>query len=428
MIFRHAEHEGRAVRLAYCLNMHPSSDLAQTLEGLRTITLPLRDRLGAGRRFGVGLYLCAPFARSLDSGRGEGDLAELAGFLARHRLDPFTFNAFPYSRFHEDGVKERVFSPTWREPERLEFTLAVARIAARLAHETNTVANGSHVSISTHTGLFGAHVRSQRDLDECAVQFARAVDELARIEEGTGVRIVLALEPEPRASAQDSAELGRFLARAFEIGAQLLQEEKNREAEHARAVLARHLGHCLDACHAAVEGEEAPLRELTRSGIVMGKLQYSNALVVESPARNRVGLDSLLALDEPRYLHQVTGHGPNAQRATDLPELKTRLAGPEREAWLACERLVCHFHVPVDLEQAGPGLSTTRSYADGLLSAVLKEPARWTTRDLHVEIETYTWDILGAGARGEGALVDGLEREYRHVIGLCERAGWRHAP
>jgi len=32
-----------------------------------------------------------------------------------------------------------------------------------------------------------------------------------------------------------------------------------------------------------------------------------------------------------------------------------------------------------------------------------------------VEIETYTWDVLPSAARGPGALVDDLEREYHHV-------------
>lgn len=427
MRFQHRDHPERTVHLAYGLNLHRAGDLAETLAGLQSITLPLRERLAPGRAFGIGLYLCGSFARALASGRAEADRARLTGFLADHGLDPFTANAFPYERFHADGLKENVFSPTWREPARLSYTVAVARVLARAWLAANRSGGGGHLSISTHTGMFGAHVRSPRDLDECAVHLAHAVDELARIEEETGLWIVLALEPEPRANAQDSGELLAFLGRAAAIGGRVLEEEKNRERKHAQALLARHLGHCLDACHAAVEGLEAPLRELTRAGVVMGKLQYTSAVCVEHPSRNPSGLAALLALAEPRYLHQVTGHGARPMRATDLPELAAALGGPARESWLACERIVCHFHVPVDLETAGEGLTTTRTYADRLLAGVLADPSRWTTRDLHVEIETYTWDLLAPRVRGEGELVDGLEREYRHVIALLERAGWRHA-
>ena len=49
----------------------------------------------------------------------------------------------------------------------------------------------------------------------------------------------------------------------------------------------------------------------------------------------------------------------------------------------------------------------------------------WRPSELHLEIDTYTWDILPGSARGQGSLVDGLEREYAHVIGELARAGWR---
>jgi hypothetical protein len=77
----------------------------------------------------------------------------------------------------------------------------------------------------------------------------------------------------------------------------------------------------------------------------------------------------------------------------------------------------------VDLESLS-GLGTTRAHADAVLAAALSDPA-WS--ELHLEIETYTWDVLPGEARGAGALVDGLEREYRHVMALLEDAGWQHS-
>jgi hypothetical protein len=70
------------------------------------------------------------------------------------------------------------------------------------------------------------------------------------------------------------------------------------------------------------------------------------------------------------------------------------------------------------------GISTTREHADRTLAAVLAQPARWGVGELHLEIETYTWAVLPGAARGAGDLVDGLEREYAHVIGRLEAAGW----
>jgi hypothetical protein len=62
-----------------------------------------------------------------------------------------------------------------------------------------------------------------------------------------------------------------------------------------------------------------------------------------------------------------------------------------------------------------------------VLDAVLARRDAWGTPELHVELETYTWSILPDATRGAGALVDGLEREYAHLIGRLERAGWQRA-
>jgi hypothetical protein len=155
-------------------------------------------------------------------------------------------------------------------------------------------------------------------------------------------------------------------------------------------------------------------------------MQFSSALRLSTPARRPGAVAQLLAMDEPRYLHQVTGLSPESRcQATDLPELGLELGGPAGDAWLACPEWRCHFHVPVDLESVGEdGISTTREHADRTLAAVLAQPARWGVGELHLEIETYTWAVLPGAARGAGDLVDGLEREYAHVIGRLEAAGW----
>jgi hypothetical protein len=84
--------------------------------------------------------------------------------------------------------------------------------------------------------------------------------------------------------------------------------------------------------------------------------------------------------------------------------------------------------VPVDLEELeGRGLSTTRDYADDVLRAALLDPRAWRHPELHLEIETYTWDVLPGEARGTGSLIDGLEREYRHVEARLHASGWQRS-
>lgn len=428
MHWLHPQHPGRRVRLGYCLNVHPADTFEETLAGMRTITLPLRDRLAArGQPFGVGLYFPARVAAELAHESGAKKLAELAQLVAGERLDPFTYNAFPAGGFHADGLKAGVFRPTWTEPERLAFTLDVAEIALRLASESEPTA-GEHLSISTHTGGFGRALAISEvdapDRDLCMRNFSRAADAFARIEESVGRRVVLALEAEPRANCNDTAEFVQFTA---EIERRSSADARaNGASETIERVLARHLGGCFDTCHAAVEFEDDTDVLVHGAHRPLGKLQFSSALALHGPAQHPAERERFFALAEPRYLHQVTGVGPDVvTRADDVPQLVRDLAdgGLRAEQWLACDEWRCHFHVPVDRASSG-ALRTTREYADSALSLVLARPDTWGTVDLHVEIETYTWHVLPGWVRSERALVDGLEREYRHVMDVLERCGW----
>jgi sugar phosphate isomerase/epimerase len=417
MLLRHPAHEGRSVRLSYCLNLHPADTLAGLYGGLERVTEPLHARLAPGREFSVGMYLPASLARELASNAEA--LRELRAWLDGHGLDPSTFNAFPYGGFAHIGLKEGVFAPEWWSAERLQYTLDVAQVAARLLP---ALGPRRHVSISTHTGAHASRVLPIELDSTRRVVFANWVavaSQLARIEREQGTRIVLSAEPEPRSLTETCAALADAFARERELrGAQ----------SEAQLAVARHVGVCLDTCHAAVEFEPTDERwraALAASGAGVGKLQFTSALSVLDPQGNEFGRRALLELDEARYLHQVTGQGPDAvARAGDLAELRSGWAEPQ-SAWHACTEWRCHFHVPVDLDALGAsGLATTRDYADAVLALQIAAPELWPSDELHVEIETYTWDVLPREARGAGELVDGLEREYRHVLAALAAAGW----
>jgi len=438
--FEHPERPGRAVRLAYCLNLHPAETLVGVVEGMESITLPLAERLGGSQGFGLGAWLAAAVAVPLAVGE---ETETYASFVREHGLDPFTYNAFPYGGFHRPGLKSGVFRPTWKDTARVVYTQAVAGVAARTWDAAGR--RSSHVSISTHPGMFGADVQGRADVEHCADNLARACGLLARLEREKGLRVVLGVEAEPRASCGTTEELADFLALVRERAAAVLVPEQGWSMADADTLVRRHLGACLDACHAAVEFEDAADAFLaaTRDGTPLAKLQFSSALELTDPAGNDVARARLLALDEPVYLHQVTGRRANGEllRATDLAEVAERFArGPgSDDGWRDAAPWRCHFHVPVDLGEVGEagqvgagserggGLGTTRDYADELLALALADPDRWGTDELHLEIETYTWDVLPGEARGAGTLVDGLEREYAHVEARLAAAGWRRA-
>lgn len=411
MRYAHPAHPGIGVRLSYGLNLVPTRDAAGVLAALRTIALPLRARLAPDdSAFGVGAWV--PARAAAEFLREERLLAELVELCAASGLDPCTFNAFPQGDFHGPGLKERVFEPTWKDPARLAFTLDVARLAVHLRARRGGSRAGEHLSISTHSGMLAAHL-AEGDREALAEGFLAAASALAELEAESGERVVLALEPEPRSVANDTRELAPWLAfvRARAHGAR-------------EAAAWRHLGACLDTCHAAVEFE-APAEALARAtsaGNPLGKLQFSSALALAEPDRNPEGRRQLLALAEPVYLHQVTGRqGLTLLRALDLPEL----AGRAQE-WAGCDAWRCHFHVPVDLDAFGGegGLATTRAEADRVLELALADPERWGTQELHVEVETYTWNLLQTSQTGSSSVLEGLERELTHVDQRLGAAGW----
>lgn len=497
MLFRNPKRPDRPVRLAACMNLWPVVDTGPDtplevagaagvdaiLDGLRAVTVPLRDRLvrgvrisgkgqslGEGQQFGVGLWIPARVARHLALNADER--ARLFAFLRAERLDAFTFNAFPFGDFHKQGLKAGVFEPDWLDPERTTFTRDVLALGLACAREFGWDP-ARHVSVSTHTG---GHVETlwQRALAsgsldsadpasvpaawleglraDVARAFAALHDdaELQRASAAAGVHAVLGLEPEPRSLAGDTRELQSLWKQLEHAGvgrdegaavagdsthtvaplrahlANGASEANTTNGEHNRAgkPSARFaIGTCLDACHAAVEFEavDDALARAVTPAIPLAKMQYSSALRLNQPSADPQGFATLLAQDEAVYLHQVTGRrGTELMRAGDLGELKA-----DPETWRALDELRCHFHVPVDLASSG-GLDTTADYASEMLQALLAVPDAWGTTELHVEIETYTWSLQGFDVF-ERSVVDGIEGEYRHVIELLQSAGWQPA-
>ena len=425
MQFEHPEHPGRRVRLGYCLNVVPAEDLAGVELALDRVAVPLARRFGGTGLFGVGLYLPARAAFELGLPGGAADA--FAGRLVDRGLDGFTFNAFPFGGFHSPGLKRGVFAPHWHDPRRREFTLAVASVAERVARRSGSTRG--HVSISTHAGGFGPSGRTG-----AAEALAAVAVDLAELEAESGVRVVLSVEPEPRSAANDTREFGELVAELTTRGAEAASEARGVPPDEARAAVHRHLGLCLDACHAAVEFE-APAMALgaARSARVpLGKLQLSNALRLLDPRANGDARARFLALAEGVYLHQTSARLASGEllRADDLPDVAAQLEGGDGR-WLDADEWRCHFHVPVDLAPSpdevagvGGGLGTTAQHGAELLALALSNPDTWGLDELHLEVETYTFDVLPRDVRGPGDLVDAMERETHHALAGLAAAGW----
>jgi hypothetical protein len=176
---------------------------------------------------------------------------------------------------------------------------------------------------------------------------------------------------------------------------------------------------CYDVCHQAVEFENAgdAVRGLDRAGVRINKVQISCAIQIDHPAENLAAREALRYYVEPRYLHQTFARLPDGRvaRAADLTA--ALLTAPPAD-FLEAECWRIHFHVPVDATRLGP-LDTTRpALAEALtaLAGLAYAP--------HLEVETYTWDVL-PGA-GPATLVEGLQREFDATEALVEAVRSAH--
>ncbi len=384
--------------LTYCTNIHPGESWNEISANLEHYLPRVKRRVCPDAPFGVGLRLSAAAARSLSA---PDTLAQFADFLRANDLYVFTINGFPYGPFHGTRVKESVYLPDWRDDARLEYTNQLADLMATL------LPSGSEVgSISTVPGAFKRNAVTPDAVARIADQLIRHVAHLVKVERDTGRRIALALEPEPCCLLETVDETVAFFGshlyskRAATTLASLAGFGVH-EAEHA---LRRHLGVCLDVCHAAVEFEDPAncFDALAGAGIPIAKMQVTAGLRIPRVTADAVA--ALQGLDEPVYLHQVVERGSGAlRRYVDID------AACASETWRSgdCEWRV-HFHVPVFLEQLEES-SSTQPFVREMLAL-----HRQQARTPHLEVETYTWSVLPARAR-EVPIEEAIARELLWV-------------
>src|SRR5258705_11485832 len=91
------------LHLTYCTNVHRGETWSETFRSLEQYTLAVRQRIGRGNPFGIGLRLSNQAAREL------ADAEVLRGFrawLGQNDCYVFTINGFPFGQFHGGRVKE----------------------------------------------------------------------------------------------------------------------------------------------------------------------------------------------------------------------------------------------------------------------------------------------------------------------------------
>ena len=375
------------LHLAYCTNIHRGEDWAQTFASLKTDVLAVRDRVAPGRAYAIGLRLSELAARELS------DPATLEAFqqwLADEDCYVFTINGFPFGNFHGTRVKEQVYVPDWTDPARLEYTNRLFDLIAQLAPD------GVEGSVSTLPGSFKEFIQDDSQERVIRENIWRCAEHIAALSDRTGKPLHLGLEPEPLGYFETSAETVRFFE---ELAAEHPGDSRPTE----------HLGVNYDTCHLAVEYEaaDAAIGAIRSAGIKISKLHLSAALKVQPEPAVKA---QLAPFQEDVYLHQVIERLPEGElvRHRDLDVALT--ADNDAVEWRI------HFHIPLHSPD-GDWFASTRNHIGGVLDELQADPSLCT----HLEMETYTWEVLPAELK-KREVVDQLVGEYEWTLSqLAER-------
>lgn len=376
--------------ISYCTNVHAGRTIAEVDAGLDQYTVNVRD--ACGQPLAAGLWL----ARSVVTELLESEQV-LLGFRDRLRereLECYTLNTFPFGDFHSERVKENVYLPDWTTDERRAYTLDCATVLSALLPD-NVDGTMSTVPLGGRMNHRGPDFHR-----ECYAQLIETARGLKQLHSGTGRMVRLAIEPEPCCEISSIPEL------AVPIFRQLREYAADQDALD---VVMEHIGLCFDVCHQAVEFENIPdsIQLLVDNDIRIHKLHISNAIELPDPANNKEGREALVRFVEPRYLHQVYAKEVDGEilNRIDLDEADVLRGEGDYTKFDRAEAWRIHFHVPVNADTMGP-LKTTRTELKQAIDSVA---------DLdyapHLEIETYTWEVLPDGKSVD--LVTGLCQEVQ---------------
>jgi hypothetical protein len=372
--------------LAYCTNIHRGESWQEVWTALKRHTLAVRDQVSGGADYAIGLRLSAQAARELHD---RSRLLEFQRWLENERCYVFTINGFPYGQFHGTRVKEHAYEPDWTTRERLDYTNLLFDLLGEL------VPAGIEGSVSTVPISFKGFGLDARAMKAARDNLWRCIDHVEVLSRRSERKLHLGLEPEPLCILETTGETVTFF-------------DQMRSDRPGDLRLDEHLGVNYDCCHLAIQFESAgeSLSRLQQHHIRLSKIHLSNALRLWPTASAR---QALKAFSEETYLHQVVERSPGGtlRRWADLPHALAEHAerpSPAESEWRI------HFHVPLHHEP-GPLFFTTTEHVTATLDWLASHPGVWS----HLELETYTWEVLPPELRAR-SVVDQLAREYAWTL------------
>jgi hypothetical protein len=384
--------------LSYSTLVHPADNWDELWTSLTTYVPRVKERVAPNEPFGVSLRLSAASVATLTSDAAARK--QLRSFLDANDLYVYTVNAFPYGSFKGRVVKEQVYEPDWRSQDRRDYTIGVADILAEITDP------GISPSIQSSPLAFKPRVENDAYVDTMIDNVLAVVAHLVRLRARTGRLVRLALEPEPYCYLETTAETLECYRNHLYSGsaADRLTTLCDIPLSEAHGALREHLGIVFDICHQAVVFDDIPasLRAINEAGVPVFKLQAAAALYI--PEVNRELIGALSQFANAVYLTQTFERANGS--VTSYLNLDAAVEDWQRNP-RPCEWRV-HVHVPVFIDDFGAFKSTRFAIEEALAIH------RQTRISDHLEIETYTWDVLPASVK-DGDIVDYVSRELEWV-------------
>ena len=374
------------LHLSYCSNIHAGETWDATFQNLKIYIPEVKSRLGYKGKFGIGLRLSKEASVVLE--RPER-LQEFQEWLKKTQAYVYSLNCFPYGGFHRTKVKEQVHAPDWTTEARLAYTLRCFRILAQLLPEG--VEGGISTSPLSYRHWFVSDLEKNEAFERATTHLIAVVVELVRLQQETGKFLHLDIEPEPDGLLENSEELIRYFKEwLLSVGKASLAKQLGITAKEAEKLIKDHLQVCYDVCHFAI-GYEKPkeaFKKLKQAGIGIGKIQLSAALKLLIPVSpfERFSIGKRLGeFADTTYLHQVVARTKEGglKSYPDLPQALAKLGDTQDLEWRV------HFHVPIFLANYGTFQATQEDIVE-VLKLVNANPS--ITK--HLEVETYTWEVL----------------------------------
>ncbi|EJL02632.1 MULTISPECIES: metabolite traffic protein EboE [Pseudomonas] len=379
-----------ATQIGYCSNVHPTHDLGGLRASIDRHFQTVRTLRGLDRQ-DSGMWISARAAAELQHASARTDFLDL---LQRSGLRLTSLNGFPYGQFHQGAVKADVYRPSWAAPQRLAYSMDLARFLAQ------ALPADCHQGVISSVPLGYAAHWSPTLQQQAEQQLRELTAALARLQRETGKKILVCLEMEPDCVLENTDQAIAFF-----------RHWQAMDPHH------EHLALCFDVCHQAVMFENCyeSLARLRQAQVPIGKIQLSNALICRLPQdaqRREHVLKTLSSFAEPTYLHQVKARDGQSPLSA-WPDLPAALDEHENNQFSHPE-LRIHFHIPLFSEQL---LLPELSGSQIALSQTFDFLADHGDFRPVLEVETYSWGVLPSQLRPttEHAQLQGIVAELRWV-------------